>query len=71
MWKDVVNRVLDYLGRSILLQALLTVGIFGTVLYLIISGRPVPDALNSWANIILGAYFGSKVANELYRMREK
>jgi len=71
MKKEILNRILDYLARSIILQAFLTVSIIGTVLYLIIANKTVPEGLMTWANIILGAYFGSKVTNEINRMREK
>lgn len=67
----IANRILDYLGQSIILQAFLTVAIFGATLYLIVAGRDVPDSLNAWTNIILGAYFGSKATSMMYRSREK
>lgn len=57
-----MNKFWDLLRESVILQALLTSGIWGCVLYLILAGREVPEGLIGAANLVLGFYFGSKVA---------
>jgi hypothetical protein len=53
---------LELLKESVILQAILTTGIWGAVIFLVLSGRAVPDNIYSAANLVLGFYFGSKLA---------
>ena len=48
------------LRESTILQALMTIGLLGTIIYLYIMERPVPQELTSAFLLILGFYFGSK-----------
>ena len=57
-----MDKFWSLLKESVILQAILTVSIWGAVIYLIIAGQPVPDILNMAANLVLGFYFGSKLA---------
>jgi membrane-bound ClpP family serine protease len=50
------------LKESVILQAILTVGIWAAVIYLIVVGHEVPEVLTMAANLVLGFYFGSKLA---------
>jgi membrane-bound ClpP family serine protease len=50
------------LKESVILQAILTVGIWAAVIYLIVVGKEVPEVLTMAANLVLGFYFGSKLA---------
>ena len=50
------------LRESVILQAVLTLGIWGAVIYLMVVGQSVPDVLSMAANLVLGFYFGSKIA---------
>ena len=50
------------LRESVILQAVLTLGIWGAVVYLIVTNQPVPEILSMSANLVLGFYFGSKLA---------
>lgn len=59
-----LDKFIELLKQSVVLQASLTVMIWGVMMYLIVIGRPVPDILLSAGNIILGFYFGSK--SQLY-----
>lgn len=51
----------DALRESIITQAVLTVGIWGVVLFMFATGQTPPDPLMGGAMLILGFYFGSKV----------
>lgn len=50
------------LKESVILQAVLTLGIWGVLIYLVIVGRPIPDVVLGAASLVLGFYFGSKLA---------
>lgn len=50
------------LKESVILQATLTVLIWGATVYLAVTSQPVPDFLLNAAYIVLGFYFGSKLA---------
>ena len=50
------------LRESVILQAVLTLGIWIAVIYLIVTAQVVPDVLSMAANLVLGFYFGSKIA---------
>jgi len=50
------------LKESVILQAVLTLGIWIAVIYLIVTSQVVPDVLSMAANLVLGFYFGSKLA---------
>ena len=47
--------------ESTILQGVLTLALWGTVIYLIIVGKPIPDLLAMGATSILGFWFGTKV----------
>ena len=53
------------LRESVILQALMTLGLLGTIVYLYIAGRPVPQELTTAFMLILGFYFGSKTQAQL------
>lgn len=51
--------------ESIILQGLLTVGLWSVVLYLVVVGKPVPDILMAGSTTVLGFWFGSKVQSAI------
>ena len=55
-----MNGFWQALRESTILQALMTIGLLGTICYLYIAGRQVPQELSGAFLIILGFYFGSK-----------
>jgi len=57
-----MNEFWKLLKESVILQALLTLSVWGVLLYLVVVGKPVPDILSMAANLVLGFYFGSKLA---------
>lgn len=44
-------------------RSFLTLGAFGIFYALIYSGKPIPEALNSFVFMLQGFWFGSKMAN--------
>ena len=57
-----MSKFLELLEASVVLQAVLTVLIWGAVIYLVVTGQSVPDVLSSAAFVIFGYYFGDKSA---------
>ena len=55
-------KFLELLERSVILQAILTTGVWGAVIYMALAERAIPDLLTNGAMIILGFYFGNKQA---------
>lgn len=52
----------DLLRESVIVQGLITLTVIGTISYLAITGQPIPDILQSFGGLIVGFYFGSKLA---------
>ncbi len=48
--------------ESVIVQALLTVALWGAVIYLVCTNQSVPEILQLGASSILGFWFGSKVS---------
>lgn len=48
------------LEQSVIVQALVTLALTASVVYLAVTSQPVPEALQSLTLISLGYYFGSK-----------
>ena len=47
--------------ESTIMQGVLTLSLWGTVIYLVVVGQPVPDLIAMGATSILGFWFGTKV----------
>jgi len=47
--------------ESVILQGLLTLGIWATIIYLVIKGETPPDMLINVGYTIIGFWFGTKV----------
>lgn len=57
-----MNKFLELLEKSVILQATMTISILFSIIFLIVTGKNVPDVLtNSWY-AILGFYFASKIS---------
>lgn len=57
-----MDKFMDLLKESVILQAVLTLAIWGTLLVMIVTGKSIPEILSGAANLVLGFYFGSKLA---------
>jgi len=56
-----MDKFWDLLKESVILQAVLTIGIWGILGYLVITERTIPDIMIGAANLVLGYYFGAKM----------
>lgn len=50
------------LEESVITQALVTIALVFAVIYLVVTGQPIPEALFGLASLAMGFYFGSKGA---------
>ena len=62
-----MEKFLQLLEDSVILQAILTVLVWGTIAYLVIAGRDVAPLVHDAGLIILGYYFGSKTAQAVMK----
>jgi hypothetical protein len=62
------DKLLDLLQESSLLQALITFGLLVSLLYLYLTGKPVPQELVNAFSVVLGFYFGAKVQNAVNKI---
>lgn len=58
----------ELLEESVLMQGIMTLGLLGTIIYLVVKGQPVPDILTNGFLLILGFYFGSKSTVEAKKL---
>lgn len=52
----------DLLQESVIVQAIITVLVIGADVYLVVTGQPIPQMLTDLTGVIVGFYFGSKLA---------
>jgi hypothetical protein len=57
-----MDKFLDLLTQSVIVQGLLTLLVVGAWLYMLVAGLTVPDTLTNIVGIVIGFYFGGKVA---------
>lgn len=55
-----MNRFWDMLEASIIVQGVVTVGLIGSMIYLWVTGRAVPNELYVFGSLVLGFWFGTK-----------
>lgn len=58
-----MNRIADAFISSAVIQGILTLGLWGTIIYLSVEGRDVPDLLAVGGGAILTFWFKTKVEN--------
>jgi len=54
------NKLLDLWKSSALIQGTLALATTGAIIYLAITGKPIPDTLIGIVMAIIGFYFGTK-----------
>lgn len=76
--KWTINKMIDLLKESVLVQGVITLVVIGVAGYLIIQGKPIPENWNTILMLIIGFYFGAKSAQwqfksqiDVLRAREK
>jgi len=62
-----MDKMWQALRESVILQGILTVGIWGVVLWLVVNGMEVPEILTNAGYTILGFWFGTKVQSAVNR----
>ena len=67
--KEFGLRVLDLLERSIVLQAVITIGLLGVASYIWVMGREMPDDLEKLVFVILSFWMGSKTQHTIDQNR--
>ena len=55
------------LRESTILQAMLTIGLWGTIIYMAVCGLEIPEILTAGGYSILGFWFGTKSAEAVMR----
>ena len=60
----------ELLEESVIVQSLLTVGVWGVIGYLVVAGKAIPDAFMAGGALILGYWFGVKTQNAVTRAVE-
>lgn len=55
-----MDKFWEYLERSVLVQASVTLIFVVTTCYLWVTGQPVPDLLVAMISLVMGFWFGSK-----------
>jgi len=58
----------ELLEESVLIQAIMALGMLGTIIVLAYQGREIPDILVNGFLLILGFYFGSKTVVEAKKL---
>jgi uncharacterized membrane protein len=61
------SRFLDLVERSVIVQAIVTLALVAAVIYLAVTQQPIPQLLEQLTLLVLGFYFGARVANSTAR----
>ena len=64
-----LDKFLDLLRESVILQGTLTLAFCGVWLFMVGSGKPIPDALNNMVGLVVGFYFGGKIQLAINRSK--
>ena len=56
------HTLIDLFKTSAIMQGLLSVGVIGTYIFLLVTGAVVPETLVVSVGLVLGFFFGSKLA---------
>ena len=54
--------LIDLFKTSAIMQGLLSVGVIGTYIFLLVTGAVVPETLVVSVGLVLGFFFGSKLS---------
>lgn len=59
----------ELLKQSVIIQGLITVMLIGTICYLALSGKIIPQFIEDITALVIGFYFGAKVQNLVNRSK--
>lgn len=55
------------LEKSVIVSGFIAVTVVGSIVYLSVTGQPIPELLGNAALIIIGFFFGAKTTDAGYR----
>lgn len=64
-----MDKFLDLLRESVIVQGTVTLALVGTICYLAVAGREIPEYLVAASGLALGYFFGSKTQQRIERAR--
>jgi len=67
--KEIMKKFLELFQESVIMQAMLIVLIFGPISYCVIIQAPIPDRIADWGSIVIGFFFGAKMAYQIMKGR--
>ena len=56
-----MNKFWDLLEESVIVSGIIALSCIGAVIYLSVTGQPVPDILVNICMVVVGFFFGGKV----------
>ena len=66
-----MDKFLDLLRESVIVQAAITLCLVVTVCYLTATGQEIPELLSTALMLVLGFYFGSKVQQQIHALQRR
>lgn len=66
-----MNKFLDLLRESVIVQGTVTLALVGTICYLALAGRDVPEYVVAASGLALGYFFGSKTQQRIERAQRE
>jgi len=65
-----VDTFWSLLRESVIVQGIMTLMLWGAIVYLAVTAQPIPELLATGGVAILGFWFGSKVTSASYAARK-
>lgn len=56
-----MDKFWELMEKNVLVSSLLAAGLVGAVIYLAVTGRPIPEIISALAGTVVGYFFGAKV----------
>ena len=63
------DRFWNEFNKSTIISAVLAVAVWGAIIYLSVSGLPVPDVIGAGGGLILGFFFGARSGQQAERIQ--
>ena len=62
-----MDKFWELMEESVIVQASLSLGLGGAVIYLAVTGKPVPDLLSAMFGTVMGFWFGTKAQQMVHK----
>lgn len=56
-----MDKFWELMEKNVLVSSMLAAGLVGTVMYLAITGQPIPEIIAALCGTVVGYFFGAKV----------